>query len=299
MQRVLRAGVGEKKRPVCRDSKRDRNGAGALHGNGVLLYAHGRARLLAVKILHVELQIGGAPGNAIVVADDHRGQSDDGRAGHIQAGRLQVHQVPGRGNGELQMRVIREDRLAAGGARSGHGPGIRTRLRVVSGADWKQEIDLAALAGLEHLFLEQLAPPTIGQGAIHLETGQQAIAGGPGTRIVAQQRELQRQSVAMGVDEVIHAARKGCQDGSLLGHEGSFLRLCDAAQVHAAGFAIRLERGLAYDLRQFSGRAAAQSVHLPQPILGHRVALQENRVFPRSGLNVRDALGIARDAGLR
>ncbi len=103
----------------------------------------------------------------------------------------------------------------------------------------------------------------------------------------------------MGFDEIIHAAREGCQDGSLLGHEGSLLRLRDSAQVHAAGFAIRLDRGLADDFRQFASRAAAQTIHLPQAILGHRVALQKNRVLPRSSLNVRDAFGIARDARLR
>ena len=117
--------------PCSGDTDGDRNGAGALHGNGILLHANVRARLLAIKILHVELQIGHAPGDAIVVADDDGGQSDDGRAGYVQAGRLQMHQVPGRGNGKLQMRIVRENRLAAGRARSRHRPRVRSRLRLV------------------------------------------------------------------------------------------------------------------------------------------------------------------------
>src|SRR5579872_3989338 len=134
MQRILLASVGQKERPLRRDSNGYRNGAGALYGDGVLLHLHGRAGWLAIEILGIELQISGAPRDAIVVTDDYRRQTDDGRTGNIQAGRLQMHEVPRRGNGELQVRVVRQNRLAAGGARSRHRPGVRTWLRLVAGA---------------------------------------------------------------------------------------------------------------------------------------------------------------------
>ena len=58
----------------------------------------------------------------------------------------------------------------------------------------------------------------------------------------------------------------------------------------AAGVDIKVE------FTQLSGGAAAHTIHLPQAILGHRVALQEDGVLPGSRLNVGNSDGIAHDA---
>src|SRR5260221_549229 len=72
---------------------------------------------------------------------------------------------------------------------------------------------------------------------------------------------------------------------------GSFARIGLPLAVRDPATAQAFEPG--------SGWGPAQAIQLPQATLGHCIALQENRVLPGSGLNVRTAFGIARDASFR
>ena len=51
------------------------------------------------------------------------------------------------------------------------------------------------------------------------------------------------------------------------------------------------------NLGQLAGGQAAESVHLPEAILRGDVALEEKRVLPASGGDVRDAERVANDGG--
>ena len=219
-------------------------------------------------------------------------------ARHVQPQRADVHQVPARRNGELQVRVVGEDRLAGHGAAAGNRPGVRTGLQLAAQARREQSVHLGCVTFLEHVQFGDFVAPGCGEGAVHLQTGENRIAHTPWTRIVAEQRELERQPSAIRFEIEVDATRIGGEHGAIRGRHAPFGRLRDARQTQAARFFIELDRLLAGDLRQFAGCQPAQCVHLPHPVLRGRVALQENRVLPRSGIDVRHPQCIARDGRL-
>src|SRR5262249_31273301 len=59
--------------------------------------------LLAIEILDVELKIRHSPGDALVVANDDRGDARERDAGDVEVAAAKMHHVPGRGNGEFEM----------------------------------------------------------------------------------------------------------------------------------------------------------------------------------------------------
>ena len=71
-----------------------------------------RIDLLPVKILHVELKIGHAPRDPVVVADDYRRDTRQRDAGYVQPRRTQMNHVPGGRNSEFEMRIVGQNRLA-------------------------------------------------------------------------------------------------------------------------------------------------------------------------------------------
>src|SRR5712692_8598765 len=85
--------------------------------------------LLAGEILHIETQIRHAPSDVTIVSQDHGGDSGQGSARDIESIivilRLQMHEVPSGWQVEFQVRIVRENRFAAGGVASGYGPGVR------------------------------------------------------------------------------------------------------------------------------------------------------------------------------
>src|SRR4029077_1968917 len=81
-----------------------------------------------VQVLNVKPKICDAPRNALVVADDHAWHTRQGYTGHIQVRCPQMYLIPGGGDCELKMRVVRQNRLAAGGVLPGDSPGVRSGL---------------------------------------------------------------------------------------------------------------------------------------------------------------------------
>jgi len=65
-----------------------------------------------IEVLHVELQVGDAPGDPVVMPDNQAGRSRQADAGDIQTRRLQVRHVPDARHGVLEVHVIGQDRLA-------------------------------------------------------------------------------------------------------------------------------------------------------------------------------------------
>ncbi len=116
---------------------------------------------------------------------------------HVEPRSAQVHHVPGRGNREIKMRIVGEDRLAGGRTRARNRPRVRTRLRFAAAANGKQELDFLAIAFLKHVKLGDFVTPACRQRAIHLQPGEHSISLAPRPRLVIQQREFKRQMSAM------------------------------------------------------------------------------------------------------
>ena len=85
----------------------------ALHGDSLplqlsllrfaaeFILARGQVHALHVVIHHVEMQIRNAPGDALVVADNHHRNARQRDAHHVQARRLQMDLIPGGREAEL------------------------------------------------------------------------------------------------------------------------------------------------------------------------------------------------------
>ena len=192
----------------------------ALHGNRVALQARLlqlplkhvpaglRIDLLAIQILHVELKIGHAPRDAIVVPDDHRRHARQRHAGHVQARRAQMHHVPGGGNREIEMRIVRQNRLAGRRCarpkpptRSIPAAARRRCARETENPPWPRSPFCSMCSLL--ISSRQLVVSV----RYICKPGQHRIAHAPRPRLVIEQRELERQSSAMRLEIKIHAAR--------------------------------------------------------------------------------------------
>ena len=69
-------------------------------------------KLLNVKILHVRIAVRQTPRDPVVVPDDHQRRAGKRKSFHVQPRRSQMHDVPQRRHRKLQMRVVRQQRLA-------------------------------------------------------------------------------------------------------------------------------------------------------------------------------------------
>src|SRR5580704_16655620 len=149
-----------------------------------------RIEALLVEVLHVEAEVGDSPGDALVVTDYYAGNSGQGDAADIQAGRFQMHHVPSGGHSEIQMRVIGENRFAAGGELAGDGPGIGAGLHFAAAAGREELIDESGVAVLEQSGFFEIVLPGCGEVAIHLQAGENGVDRTPRSGLVTQQRKL-------------------------------------------------------------------------------------------------------------
>ena len=85
----------------------------------------GAAGVLDVDVLHVGAEVGEAPGDVVVVADDDEGDAGKGDAGDVEVpvgGGFEVGLVPDAGDAVGEVHVVREERLAGGGVGAGDDP---------------------------------------------------------------------------------------------------------------------------------------------------------------------------------
>ena len=253
-----------------------------------------RVEFLLVEVLHVELQVGESPGDALVMAGDDCGDSGQRNARDIEAGRPQVCHIPDARERILQMHVVREQWLAGSRTRARDGPGVRAGLHLVAGPRREQEVHLPGVACGQHAALHHLVAIGGGERSEHVEADQDGIHGAPRPRLVAQQRELDRQITEVAGEERVDAARV-CGQHSAIGRRHRHVRVFgNAPHPQAPGFAIRCQPRGADDLGQRAAREPAQSVHLEQAVLCGNVTLREQRVVNRCRHDVRDTETVAR-----
>ena len=100
---------------------------------------------LDVQILDVELQVGDAPGDAVVVPDDDSGQTGERRAPGLQLRTLEIHHVPGGRDAERQMGVVGQQRFARSGELAGDHPRIRAGRNLAARAQRPELLDKVAI----------------------------------------------------------------------------------------------------------------------------------------------------------
>ena len=87
----------------------------------------GDAGAFDVEVLDVGAEVGEAPGDVVVVADDDEGSAGEGDSGDVEGsaggrGGFEVGLVPDAGDAVGEVHVVREERLAGGGVGAGDGP---------------------------------------------------------------------------------------------------------------------------------------------------------------------------------
>lgn len=98
-------------------------------GLAAVLVAAG-ADLLQVQVGDVRAEVGHAPGDLVVVADDHAGHPGEGVTGDVvlallgDAAAVQAHLVPEGRQLRREVRVVGEQRLAGGGVLARDDPGV-------------------------------------------------------------------------------------------------------------------------------------------------------------------------------
>ena len=90
--------------------------------------------LLDENVFHRRPDIGEAPGHVAVVPDDHVGHARKGHAHDVEVSADQVRLVPGVGQAQIEVHVVRQKRLAGDGVSAGDDPVIRAGMEADFGS---------------------------------------------------------------------------------------------------------------------------------------------------------------------
>ena len=279
-----------------------------------------RVGFLGDQVQIVVLEHGQAPGEVAVMPErGHRIQRLV-VAVQLEAGIAQLRLVPHRRYGEADMRVAGQQRLAAGGAAAGNGPGVAAlelrqagiqqrgvaqlgdgiEVLPVAGGQGLAEYTLGVPVEVEdlevvgaqliaHMSQQRFGAQGRGEAVGHIAGHAEGVGRGEGARVYAQQVELQRRRTAGLV--LVDAIQVGQQ------------RLARrAVHVHLPGVAVGVladaqgaeqpiggHQLAAEHLGQFATGQAPQHLHLEQAVLGMHIAQGAVQVRLVLGLDMRHA----------
>ncbi len=246
-------------------------------------------------VLGVEAEVGDAPGDAGIPADDDAGDAGDGEAGDVEAVSAQMDSVPDTGETVFEMGVVREECFAGGGTGAGEDPGVGAGLDVLPAPCRKEQVDFFTVAFFEEQRFLEFDAAGGREVAEHDEADREGVFDAPGAGVEAEDSELDGVVAALGADVVVHAAGVGGEDGAVGGGEGGELAFGDTGHAEGADFAVEWEGGGADDFRERSGGGAAEGFHLPEAVLSGGEALGEEEVFERLGFDRGETAGVAMD----
>ncbi len=129
--------------------------------------------LLEVEVLHVRVEVGEAPRDGLVVADDHARYAGEREAGDVEGTvgidlvAVQAHLVPDARHGRTEVRVVGEDRSAAGGVAARDRPGVRPE-SASGGAEEPVEVVRGAMGSQHRLPAPAQVGGTLGQPRVVL-----------------------------------------------------------------------------------------------------------------------------------
>ena len=274
------------------------------------------------QVLHVAMGAGHAPGDAAVVAEQHKGDTGGGGAGDLQAGRHDAGQVPQNRGAEAEMGIVGEDRLAARGARSRHRPGVGGAARRSRRLQRRQSIQGQPLVesrqilgrhrssggvGRPHLGdplgrqaageagAQDFVPAVAAEPERHEPCPQKRIGGAPRLRRVAQQKKLGRQRPFVSLDPGVDAGGIGHQRPAYLRIHSRVLPLGQAVEPQHPHETVRGKGAPPQHFGQTAGAKAAHHLHLPQAVPGVHETEGQGGVRRGAGEDVGNAAGVAHD----
>ena len=109
--------------------------------------------MLDVDVLNVGTEVGEAPGDVVVVADDDEGRTGERYSGDVKRGTggrggLEIGLVPDARDAEAEVHVIGEQGLAGGSVIAGYDPVIGARDAAVAGG-WRADLLHGSVEGEE------------------------------------------------------------------------------------------------------------------------------------------------------
>lgn len=218
----------------------------------------GGVEVLDIEVLDVCAEVGEAPGDVVVVADDDVGNAGKRDAGDVKGCRragagvgAEVGGVPDAGGGERKVHVVAEERLARSGVGAGDGEVVRAGAAVGAGRSGKpdQSLKIGGRGGWRMESNLRVVEGDLGEG---LE-GSGEVGGGLGRGVVAP-----------GAD--------GVEVGEEL---GTLLRRGGGSEARGEGFAVEfLREGVGKVLKQDKGDEDAVACSPRAGIVGENVELE-------------------------
>ncbi len=280
-------------------------------------------RLLDIEILDVAAGGGEAPGDVIVMAENEERRARRGDAGEFLARRLDAREIPHPRRGEIEMRVVGEQRLAGLRVRAAEHPVVRRCLRSrhrrqkrvkpverqlaqcragvaqhhrrVLGIGGEQHREVGRRDPLQQPRPQHLAAVIAGELDVHDLAPYQRIRRPPRLGREVEDIIFRRQRAAPRGEEGIDAGRIGVERRAHLGREDGKLRLGRAIEAEHPHRAIDPQGARAEDFREPPGAIAPHHVHLEQAVLGMDEAEREIGVVLVLRGDRRNAVGVAAD----
>ena len=248
-------------------------------------------------VLRIEAEVGDAPGDAGVAADDDAGDAGDGETEDVEAVAAEVNGVPSAGEAVFEMGVVGEEGFAGGGSSAGEGPGVGAGLDILAADGGEEEVDFFGVAFFEEERFLEFDAAGGGEAAEHEEADGERIFDAPGSGVEAEEAEFDGVVAALGADVMVDAAGVSGEGGAVGGGEGGELAFGDAGHAEGTGFAINRKGVGADDFREGAGGGATEGFHLPESILGGGEALGEEEVVEGLCFDQGKTVGVSLDGG--
>ncbi|SPF35622.1 hypothetical protein SBA4_1720003 [Candidatus Sulfopaludibacter sp. SbA4] len=279
-----------------------------------------------VEVLLIDAHDGESESDALVVAESDAGQSGLARSDGVPPGPDQVHGLAQGRQLHGAVRIVGEDGMSGGGHGSVHHPVVAALLGrqahgshglAVGGEDvggdrgkveaWGNlERDCGLQADELEGALQAESLDVLGVGdfarevAGHGEAGDaaEAILGGPEAGGVAGDCELGGKLARERANVRVDAVGEGGDDEAGVGAVGGPLGVPIAVKGDGAGQLVALDGGGAEDFSEFAGADAPPQIDLEQAVLGGDVALGEEEIVDRGGVDVGYSPAVAEDLDL-
>jgi hypothetical protein len=119
------------------------------------------------------------------------------------------------------------------------------------------------------------------------------VAGCPGSGLVTEEAELDREVCPLGFHGGVDAASVEFEPAHLVGWEDGDGAVNGGSDLEGALQTVVGDHAGAENFGHIAGDVAAKGVHLPKTVLGGDVALGDDEVVERGGADVGNALGVA------
>ena len=286
-------------------------------------YLPGAIDALYIQVLHVRPGVGHAPGDALVAAQHYERYARERRTHHFQARRREMGEIPHSGRRQTQVRIVGEQRLAAGTAAAGQHPVVGSavlgqagkrercelgrielpiqgavigdRQRRIAGIGRQEFADLRGRKLLREAQAQQLRAPVCTQVPGHHLGPGDGIGALPGLGSNPGEQELRRQGARALREKGVDSGRIGIELTACVCAQAFQRGLGHAAHAQGAQELVCVQGRRSQGLGQASAGNAPVHFHLPQAVLRVSETKREIRVRRAGCVNVRHAVAVAHD----